>query len=313
MIHNKIKNGLETDEVNGRFKAKSENILSIKRPDLKEYFVNKEDYYKLSTGSHKVVLLKCPNCGLEKNKKIKDFVNDGFSCNRCSDGISIPNKFMFNILYQIGIDFIPEKTFDWSKNKRYDFYIPSMDMIIEVHGLQHYKKLSKLGRGYREEVENDIFKLEISKNKVKNYLIVDARYSDYEYLKESFILSMNEYFDLGCIDWNDVVEKCNKSLVVETWELFKSNLSTFKIAEKLRLSDMTIRNYLKLGTKCGFVNYIPSCGNKKVGKYSLSGEFIEEFNSLKEAGISVGVQGADIGRVCGNQRKSSKGFIWKFI
>ena len=49
---------------------------------------------------------------------------------------------MFNLLKFCDIDFIQEKSFDWDVEKykrRYDFYIPSLNTIIELNGKQHYE------------------------------------------------------------------------------------------------------------------------------------------------------------------------------
>ncbi|MEM5599205.1 hypothetical protein AAHB53_28045 [Niallia circulans] len=58
---------------------------------------------------------------------------------KCSDGFSIPEKFMFNLLDYLQVDFDYQKVFDWSLGKRYDFYIPMLNCIIETHGAQHYQ------------------------------------------------------------------------------------------------------------------------------------------------------------------------------
>ena len=51
--------------------------------------------------------------------------------------MSYPNKFLFSFFEQLGANFTPEKTFDWSENRRYDDYIilPNGETLIcENHG-----------------------------------------------------------------------------------------------------------------------------------------------------------------------------------
>jgi len=70
--------------------------------------------------------------------------------NYCSGGMSgsYPERVITSLLKILDVDFAREQTFPWSTNvkddagnissKRYDFFIPSLSTIIEVHGAQHY-------------------------------------------------------------------------------------------------------------------------------------------------------------------------------
>lgn len=53
--------------------------------------------------------------------------------------------------------------------------------------------------------------------------------------------------------------------------------------------------------------------SKRVGQYSLDGEFIQEFPSAKEAAVSVGAFMQNITAVCRGELKTSKGYIWKYL
>ncbi len=67
--------------------------------------------------------------------------SNGFSCKRCGDGISYGEKFVYSMLCELNIDFITQLshiTFSWCEKYKYDFYIPSINTIVEVHGRQHY-------------------------------------------------------------------------------------------------------------------------------------------------------------------------------
>ena len=62
-------------------------------------------------------------------------------CPICSDGKSYPEKFIASYLRQIGEPFITEYSAKWSNDRRYDFYLPNMNMFIEVDGgIGHGKK-----------------------------------------------------------------------------------------------------------------------------------------------------------------------------
>ena len=71
---------------------------------MMKYLVNKEDGYKYTYGSGRKVLCKCPDCGYEKEIEINRlYSNKSMSCPICSDGVSYPNKFMFNLLEQLNL------------------------------------------------------------------------------------------------------------------------------------------------------------------------------------------------------------------
>ena len=70
------------------------------------------------------------------------------------------------MLSQLNLSFDREKVFEWSEGdakkaykgrKRYDFYLPASNTIIEVHGAQHYEKGFEAigGRTLKEEQKND--------------------------------------------------------------------------------------------------------------------------------------------------------------
>lgn len=83
---------------------------------------NKINPFEITIGSGTKVWLKCKNCGTDKLIRFPDFKNYGFSCPKCSDGISFPNKFAFSLLDQLDVYFQTEYSPDWIKPKKYDFY-----------------------------------------------------------------------------------------------------------------------------------------------------------------------------------------------
>ena len=52
---------------------------------------------------------------------------------------------------------------------------------------------------------------------------------------------------------------------------------------------------------------------KKVVQYTLKGKFINEFKSVSEASKFTGCNKTSIAKVCRGERKSSGGFLWKYI
>jgi hypothetical protein len=190
------------------------------------------------------------------------------SCPMCSDRVSYPEKFVINLLQQLKVDFEIQKMFEWSGLKRYDLYVPSLDAIIEVNGLIHYKP-TMLASTYRngkkinkyEELENriknDKEKYEMAnKNKIKHCIIIDAKNSNPDYIKQSVLKTeLAEFFDLSNIDWFKCHEFACTSLVKQASYMWNDNMSIEKIAYELNLSNCTISNYLRTGNDLGYCIY----------------------------------------------------------
>lgn len=238
-------------------KVSEKNRLSSIHPELIKYFKNKEDAENYSFKSSVIVSLKCPHCYYEKMSTVANLSSYGFKCNICGDGFSIPNKFTANILKNINIEFIPEKSFIWSKNKRYDFYIPEKNMIIEVHGGQHYE-YSGRGRDLKEEQENDILKEMLAKaNGIENYIVIDCRLNNFDFISNSIKKSLKVFFDLDNLNLYEIFESCMSSKMVESWRLYNCGKSIHEIRKELFISETTYYNYMKVGVSLNKCNYKP--------------------------------------------------------
>ena len=86
-----------------------------------------------------VSVYKCPHCGkVSKNKKSPNglYHNKGLGCS-CSDGISYPNKFSYELLSQLPVtNVIHEYNPHWLKPYRYDNYFEfdGDKYILEMDG-----------------------------------------------------------------------------------------------------------------------------------------------------------------------------------
>ena len=83
-----------------------------------------------------------------------------------------------NWLEQEKIFFIKEKIFNWSEQKRYDFYLPKQNLIIEYHGVQHYKEVKEFFLPLKEQQKIDSWKEAQAKENGINYLVIS--YLDFE-------------------------------------------------------------------------------------------------------------------------------------
>lgn len=236
------------------------NDIATTHPEFTKYFVNVEDSYKCSIGNSKhKFLFKCPNCKHKKRMRIADLIRNGIACPKCSDGKSYPEKFVFSLLEQLGVDFEIEKVFEWAKNKRYDFYIPSFSCVVETHGGQHYRdSVNSKWDGLEMTQQNDKLKKEFAiNNGINKYIVLNCKESNVEYIKNNIFNSeLNVLFDLSKINWL----KCHKfacnSRVKEACDLWNNGVESItKISSIMKLSRGAVLKYINQGTELGWCNY----------------------------------------------------------
>ena len=298
----------------GYLYPKIAKMIAIKENDL-----TFNDTYYILPKSGVLVFYRCNDCGmLSKNKKrICDIVNY-YSCEFCSDGISIPNKFMANVLKQLKIDFITElnkSDFKWCGYFKYDFYLPRYNMIIEVNGEQHYKECSLTSRTLEQEQWNDLFKYKCAKSHVDNYIVIDCRKSTLEWMKNNVIKELSDYFNLSNINWELTWEESQKSLCIEAWELWNKNKSytSVDIANILNVDRSTIHKYLKIGEEINKITYkrrMPKrMGNCPIICITTKRPFV----NIKEASDFYNCYSSGICKCCKGKIKSHKGLVWKYV
>lgn len=261
-----------------------------------------EDTYKIAPNNNDYFYFKCLKCNRynNKKKKLSNIQNFGHFCEFCSDGVSIPEKFMMNLLNQLNVDFITQYSSNWSNNKRYDFYIPGLSIIIETHGRQHYEGVL-YGKNLKEEQENDEYKKELAlKNGIEKYIVIDCRESTLNWLKENIIKELNNIFNLNNINWENVWEESQNSLCAQVWELWNEGLDRRSIADKIGINKATVTRYLKKGKECNICDYTEDESRKRTWANTSD----EEKNKISEK-ISTSLKGKCKG-INGNTSKLYK-------
>lgn len=299
------------------------------------------DPYKIYKKSQRKAIFKHNACGQCFSVNISNFVKGGYRCRICSDGISFPNKFVTAILVSLNIEFESEKLFGWSNNKRYDHYIPSLNMIIENHGMQHYNGGfdSIGGNTLEDEISNDILKKEIAiMNGIEHYIVLDCRKSELEWIKNSIMNSelpnlLN--FKEEDIDWDKCAEFSFGSLQVKAWELWNSKKfsNTKLLSDELKVNRSTIIKWLKNGSDIGKCVYEPKKemikNGIKNGKKRKSTKQIKvikndvvvatyksasELADLSEAHFGVKISTGQCYKICRGILKSPiNGYTFKYI
>ena len=310
--------------------VKGINDIATTNPELVKYFVNIDDVYTHTIGSVDRVKIKCPTCNREKEMKIKTLYLQGFSCSKCGDGISYPNKFMFNLLEQLNLEFETEYCPQWIDKSKYDFYIPSKNLIIEMDGAFHYKDNKMSGQTKEKSKKIDNRKDELANKHGLKVIRIDCNYYDiskrFEYIKENTINLLKDIFNLNNINWDSIDYQSNiNNLLLKVCKLKHDNpnLTSSQISELLKpqnsCSRHTIIKWLKLGNKIGLCEY--DIDKEKGIKYvemfknNISFGIFKNIHNLEKHseklfGIKLNAQG--ISRACRNN-KPYKGFTFKYI
>jgi len=233
--------------------------------------------------------MKCPNCGHIKTIEPYRILNQGFGCPRCSDGVSYPEKFMFSMLEQMNLAFIVQLskiTFDWCKDYRYDFYIPSINGILEANGIQHYEENKNWKISLKETQENDQSKHRLAEeNNIENYIKINCRKSQLEFIKDNILnSSLNSLFDLSNVNWLKCHEFACKSLVKIVCNLWCDGIKNpVELGRLLKLAETTTRTYLKQGNKLGWCQYdVTEQGTRKVICITTGKKFDNIVEGVKE-------------------------------
>ena len=312
-----------------RYIVKGINDVATTHPHLVKYFATVEDAYKHSHGSEKHVLTRCPECGNERTMKILNLTHFSFSCPSCSDGVSYPNKLMFNVLTQLNIDFVTEYSPEWVGTKRYDFYIPSEHLIIEMDGGWHEEDNKMSGQTKEESKTIDDWKDKQAELHGIDVVRIKADKSDLEYIKENIFKSkLTLMCNLTTVDWLKCHEFALSSRVKEACALWNSGVNrTIDIASKMKMEYSTIRDYLNRGAMIDWCDYNLDIVNEKrksilsqtkkkkvliLETGNIFGSVVETSNNSLEI-LGVFIDKSSISRVCRGERLHAKGFHFKYV
>ena len=309
-----ILSGYGCPRCNGGHCVLGYNDIATTNPEMYQLLKDKDDAYTHTEQSNIPLKFICPYCGNEIKMSPATFYQRGLSCRICGDGISTPNKFVEQILINSSIAYHSEYVFSWSNGKRYDFYLPEHNAIIEVMGIQHYKD-GCFGDGCRtlkEEQANDILKERLAlDNGIKNYFKLDCRKSDLKYMRQSFTHSnLPDFLKIDKnIDYKECFKNSLKSKIIKAIELWNKGYKTSDIASELKVTQKTIIEYLHSGNDIGLCKY--NGLNKEVICLTTG----EIFPSIKSANLKYNTN--KIGNCCRGEKdyitdERNNKLVWKF-
>lgn len=235
------------------------NDIATTNPEYLDMIVDKNYAYANSVHSHEKTLFKCPICKSEFTTTMSSVYYQGLSCPACSDGFSYPNKLMYNLLKNCNIDFIREFSSDWTCKKRYDFCIPSLNILIEMDGgLGHGNNVIKSSGLTKEDtLEIDVYKDLLARENGYNVIRIDCLYSDIDYIKDNIIKSdLTKYIDLSNIPWKDIDITSRTTYILPISNMVNKDYTVKEIAKFLQICDATVKKYALIGMKYGLCKKI---------------------------------------------------------
>lgn len=302
------------------------NDIPTTSPWMIDYFQGgyseAKKYTKYSTKSIYPICPFCHKISKIEHKVFNIYQGHGFGCD-CKDGISYPEKYMMELLKQINVEYTYQAchtTFDWSDNKKYDFYLPAYNSIIETHGEQHYR--DNIWTSLEYETSNDIYKKQLAlSNGISNYFEIDCKKSESDYIinsiKQSNLLDFLEV-DIDKIDFNKCDKKATRNIVKEVCYYYSNvDHTPQNIAQHFNLYKSTIHKYLHKGNMFGWCQPIYT-GSKKPISVFKDNKYIDTYesasflssNSVNIFGIEL--DNSSITAVCRGRRKTYKGYVFKY-
>ena len=266
------------------------NDIWTTNPDLGNLLANPDDGFKYMQNSNKHTDFKCPVCGyICKDKSINQVNRDmDVRCPICKDGISYPNKFIFNSLLQIKdkLDFLDREyrpkwcKFELKEKMRtgvYDIYlgINNKEYIIEMDGGFHEKLHSKEKYYTLEDIKYiDSMKDKLAIEHNIEMIRIDCSYDyhdRYKYILRNILNSkLSEILPLELIDFEEANIKSQKSLLVEACNLWNNGYAAHEIMLELNIGKWLVSSYLKQGQK-----------------YNLCNNYSAQNSTIRSSGIKV--------------------------
>ena len=236
-------------------------------PEFVKFLCNKDDA-NIHIGSAKKVDWICPNCGgIVREKSVNKVISrNRIPCSICCDGVSKPEKIVASALRQMNVEYVPQKCFKWSGKKRYDFFLPKHNTILEVHGSQHY------GYGFRDfsgvsiedQIATDNKKKDLAiKNGIKNYFVINAAdTSAIPILSQLSPLLLNIGI-CGVINYKMCEAAAMTSNVRIAADMWNEGMSSGEISGVIGVGASCVIGYLKTAASIGLCNYTPYIGHVK--------------------------------------------------
>ena len=143
------------------------------KKEINEKFPNQYELLDTYENAKKKIQVKHLDCNFVF-EITPDNLLSGKGCPRCNRYNSKGSKTIKSWLEENQLLYETEKTFSWTKQKRYDFYVPKYNLLIEFNGEQHYRPIPFFlqERSFEQQQESDKFKREMASKYGYNFLVI---------------------------------------------------------------------------------------------------------------------------------------------
>lgn len=211
---------------------------------------------KYTPCSSEKVIFKCAHCGRINDKALNIktlYEKHSIGCN-CEVGrISQGERVCRNALKMLNIEYKYQYRPEWSNGKFYDFYIPSLNCIIEINGEQHYRENGLYKCTLEQQQQIDTEKEKVAKaNGIEKYYQVDFRHTNLEYMKNN--LTKVDCICWDNVDWKKCCEREEKNVAKEVC-LYKEShpdITSKELGELFNISSACARRYVQKGYELGW-------------------------------------------------------------
>lgn len=292
-IHDKRQSSLDLKRgcacCTNRITVKGINNASHIYPHIKKYLVNESDGDILTPhNAYTPIKTKCPYCGYINNKSRMFILCKEFKCTQCMSG-SRGERIVANILKNGGYDYEPQFMID---SYFYDFYIPSLNMLLEVDGEQHRQEVKMFKITLKEQKEIDKTKESLAKKSGYTFKRIDIdTYED--------INSIVEKISFIKFDKNNLYDYLIDKQLMEFVELYNNSIPMNQIKKVLKKNKRRITYLANLASTLGLIEY-----DKEDSKYRHSIRKVrcittgEIFKCIKDAENEYKLSQGNIGKVC---------------
>lgn len=261
-------------------------------PEFAVMFVKKEYPDKYTCMSHVKTDFYCPGCGrICRDKSIHTVYQRGYvPCEACGDGRSYGERIFSAILDDLDVEYIYQKRVDRDGARFfYDFELSGQQILIEIHGQQHYGRgFAKLGgRTLEQEQKNDLLKEKIASEAGYELIVIDARESSVKYIRESIEKNekLKQVIDFQKINWKAVIKASSTKRDSEILNLLKEGEEAQKIATRCKISIKSIPQFKRKFIEEGLWDGI---SEKEMQKEAEKKNTILEIQKLQKKGMKSG-------------------------
>lgn len=143
---------------------------------------------------------------------------------------------LFSILNSLNIYFKTEKTFKNTGKKRFDIFIPSSNLLIEIDGEQHFKNIrNSLLRSVNSDIIKNKFCIDTDKTLLR---ISYQEFSDINKLKNIILLAISKKF-------NELLLKNYNILLIHNKKIF--NEKSYYEPTKMSMISILVENLFNCG------------------------------------------------------------------